>query len=198
MRAVTATRRVWFGLIVGLLWACTSDYETFKPPPLDYSDRPPFDLAVDRVAIDSLYRPAGVPPYVDHDMPIAPEAATRALLMQRLRAVGGTDRLQAVILDASVQEETLAPAAGVRGYFTTETAARLHGRIKVRLDRLDPTGMVTSSVSTAVARTRGIPEGVGFAERERISYELVRDLVDDLDAGLTANIRESFAALLRP
>ena len=185
-------------LVVGLLWACTSDYETFEPPPLDYGDRAPLELAVERVAVDSAYRPAGAPPYVDHVMPVSPEAATRALLTQRLRAVGGTDRLQAVILEASVQEETLEPATGVRGYLTTEPAARLHGRIQVRIDRLDAAGMVTGSVSTAVERTRAIPEGVGYAERERIGYELVQDLVDDLDAGLSANLRESFAALVRP
>jgi len=184
-------------LVVGLLCACTSDYETFEPPPLDYSDREPLELAVERVTVDSVYRPAGAPPYVDHVMPVSPEAATRALLTRRLQAVGGADRLQGVILEASVQEEALEPVAGVRGYLTTEPAARLQGRIKVRIDRLDAAGMVTGSVSTAVERTRAVPEGVGYAERERIGYELVQDLVDDLDAGLSANIRESFAGLVR-
>ena len=79
-----------------------------------------------------------------------------------------------------------------------ESAARLDGRLKVRIDRLDPTGMVVRSISTAVARTRAIPEGVGYAERQRIAYELVRELVDDLDAGLSANVRESYAELVRP
>lgn len=192
-----AGRCAWLLLAVGVLWACTGNYETFQPPPLDYSDREPLELAVERVVVDSAYRPAGVPPYVNHVMPVSPEAATRALLTQRLRAVGGTDRLQAVILDASVQEETLEPASGVRGYLTTEPAARLQGRIRVRIDRLDAAGMVRRSISTAVERTRAIPEAVGYAERERIGYELVQDLVDDLDAGLSANIRESFADLVR-
>jgi hypothetical protein len=184
-------------LVVGLLWACTSDYETFEPPPLDYGDRPPLELAVERVVIDSVYRPAGAPPYIDHVMPVSPEAATRALLMQRLQAVGGSDRMQAVILEASVQEEPLEPAGGVRGYFTTEPEARLQGRIEVRIERLDPAGMVTRSATTAVERTRTIPEGVGYAERERIGYQLVQDLVDDLDRGLSATVRESFADLVR-
>jgi hypothetical protein len=184
-------------LVLGLLSACAGDYETFEPPPLDYSDRQPIELAVERVTIDSVDRPAAAPPYVDHLMRVTPEAATRALLTERLQAVGGTDRLQAVILEASVEEESLEPATGVRGYLTREPAARLTGRIKVRLDRLSPAGTVTSSVSTAVERTRAIPEGVGYAERERIGYELVLDLVDDLDAGLGANVRESFAELVR-
>jgi hypothetical protein len=194
---VTAVR-VLLVVATVLIGGCAREYETFDPPPLDFSDRQPLRLAVDRVDIDSLYRPAGAPPYVDHAPPLTPEAATRALLEQRLRAVGGTDRLQAVILDASVEEETLEPASGVRGYLTTETAARLNGQIKVRVDRMDRSGTMLGSVSTAVARSRGIPEGVGYAERQRIGYELVRALVDDLDAGLSANLRESFGTLVRP
>jgi hypothetical protein len=189
--------RVVVVLAALLLGACASEYQTFEPLPLDFSDRQPLRLAVERVAIDSVYRPVGAPPYVDHALLLTPEAATRALLDQRLQAVGGTDRLQAVILDASIEEEALEPTPGVRGYLTTETAARLHGRIKVRVDRLDPTGAVVGSVSTAVARSRGIPEDVSYAERQRIGDELVRDLVDDLDAGLSANLRESFGALIR-
>jgi hypothetical protein len=190
--------RAWLVVVIGLLGGCASDYQTFNPPPLDFSDTPPLNLAVDRVMVDSVYRPAGAPLYVDHALPLTPEAATRALLEQRLRAVGGTDRLQAVILDASVREEALETASGVRGYLTTESAARLEGRLKVRIDRLDPAGTVVRSISTAVARTRAIPEGVAYAERQRIAYELVRDLVNDLDAGLSANVRESYVELVRP
>jgi hypothetical protein len=190
--------RAWLVVVIGLLGACASEYQTFNAPHLDFSDRPPLNLAVDRVAVDSVYRPAGAPPYVDHVLPLTPEAATRALLEQRLRAVGGTDRLQAVILDASVREEALETTSGVRGYLTTESAARLEGRLKVRIDHLDPAGTVVRSISTAVARTRAIPEGVAYAERQRIAYELVRDLASDLDAGLTASVRENYAELVRP
>ena len=190
--------RLWFVVVIGMICGCASDYESFEPPPLDFSDRQPLELAVDRITIDSVYRPAGAPPYVDHALPLTPEAAARALLEQRLRAIGGTDRLPAVIPYASVREEALDTTSGVRGWLTTESAARLDGRLKVRIDRLDPTGMVVRSISTAVARTRAIPEGVGYAERQRIAYELVRELVDDLDAGLSANVRESYAELVRP
>ena len=195
---MTLAHHVRLLIVIGLLAGCASDYETFTPPPLDFGDRPPLDLAVERIAVDSVHRPTGAPPYVDHLMPLSPEAATRTLLMQRLRAVGGPDRLQAVILEASVQEERLEAQTGLRGYLTTEPVARLHGRIKVRIDQLDPAGLVARSISSTVERTRSIPEGVGYAERERIGYELVRDLADDLDASLSANVRENFAGLLRP
>jgi hypothetical protein len=47
-------------------------------------------------------------------------------------------------------------------------------------------------------RRRSRAEDIGYAERQRLGYELVRDLLADLDAGLTANLHETFADLLEP
>jgi hypothetical protein len=68
----------------------------------------------------------------------------------------------------------------------------------VQIDRLSATGEVLKSVSTAVTRTSAIPEGVGYAERQKIGYDLVRNLVNDLDEGLTTNVRANFADILVP
>jgi len=185
-------------LATGLVVACSSSYETFRPPPLDFSGRPPLRLAVERVTVQSAYRPRDAAPYVDNLMPLKPEDAIRQMLEARLVAAGGPGAVQAVILDASVKEEELETQSGLRGFFTTEPAARLEGRFQVQVDRLSATGEVVKSVSTAVTRTASIPEDVGYAERQRIGYELVRELVQDLDEGLTTNVRANFADILAP
>jgi hypothetical protein len=184
-------------VLTGLLVACAGGYETFQPPPLDFSKNPPLRLAVDRVTVQSAYRPQDDPPFIDNQMPLKPEDAIRLLLDHRLVAVGGPGAVQAVILDASVKEQPLETQSGVRGFFTTESAVRLEGRFQVRVDRLNPAGEVVSSVSTAVVRTRSIPEGAAFVERQKIGYELVRELLDDLDVALAANIRANFGEILR-
>jgi hypothetical protein len=195
---VSALRGLIVAVAGGLLVACTGSYEPFRPPPLDFSARPPLRLAVQTVSVQSAYRPRDVAPYVDNVMPVKPEDAIRQMLEARLVAAGGEGRMQAVILDASVKEEELATQSGLRGFFTTEPAARLEGRFQVQVDRLSATGAVLKSVSTAVTRTASIPENVGYAERQKIGYELVRNLVDDLDQGLTANVRANFADILVP
>jgi hypothetical protein len=182
----------------GFLVACTGSYETFRPAPLDFSERPPLRLAVGTVNVQSAYRPRSEAPYVDSVMPIKPDDAIRQMLEARLVAAGGPGSIQAVILDASVKEEELQTQGGLRGFFTTEPAAKLEGRFQVQVDRLSPTGEVLKSVSTAVTRTTSIPENIGYAERQRIGYELVRNLVDDLDEGLTTNVRANFADILVP
>lgn len=179
-----------------LLAACAREYQSFRPPPLDFGDRPPLALAVDRVTVQSAHRPQGAPPFVEHTLALTPEAATRQLLEHRLEAVGGTGSVQAVILDASVEEESLAKQEGVRGYLTTEPTARLRGRIKVRIDRLDENGDMLRAVTTEVSRTRTLLENTPYAQRQQLGYELVRDLVNDLDAALISSIRENLESAL--
>ena len=195
---MNALRGVIAAVATGLVVACSGSYETFRPPPLDFSDRAPLRLAVGGIAVESAYRPRDTAPYVDNLMPLKPEDAIRQMLEARLIAAGGNGSIQAVILDASVKEEELETKPGLTGLFTTEAAARLEGRFQVQIDRLSATGDVLKSVSTAVTRTSAIAEGVGYAERQKIGYDLVRNLVDDLDEGLTTNVRANFADILVP
>ena len=195
---MNALRSAIAAVAAGLVVACSSSYDTFRRPPLDFSARAPLRLAVERVSVQSAYRPRDTAPYVDNVMPLKPEDAIRQMLEARLVAAGGPGSIQAVILDASVKEEALETQSGLRGVFTKEPAARLEGRFQVQVDRLSAAGDVLKSVSTAVTRTTSIPEGIGYAERQRIGYELVRKLVDDLDEGLTTNLRANFADILVP
>jgi hypothetical protein len=178
-----------------LLGGCSQSYETFDPPPLDFSERQPLFLRVDEVRIQSTAAVADSP---SSAMPVPPEEAARQMLAYRLRAAGGAGVVQATILEASVVEEPLETAGGLRGYVQEEPVARLRGRLKVRLDRLDERGEAVSSLSTAVSRTASIPESASYVRRQEIGYELVDQLARDLDVGLMQNLQQTFATLIVP
>jgi hypothetical protein len=185
-------------LLLGLLVAaCAREYETFQPPPLDFSDRAPIRFEVEQVNVRSAFQPQGAPPFVGHTLALTPEAALRQLLEQRLQAVGGTGSVQAVIIDASITEEPIETTPGLRGYLMQEASARLKGLLKVRVDRLDEAGRVISSVSTEVTRSSSIPEDATYVQRQKIGHELVRDLVNDLDAGMATNLRDTFGSIIQ-
>jgi len=190
-------RTLFAVVVLGLVVGCAHGYESFEPPPLDFGDRAPIRLAVDRVSIESTYESQGEP-FIEHTLVLTPEEAARRLLEHRLEAVGGPGAMRAVIQDASVVEEALETETGIRGWLTTEAAARLRGNLRVRVERLDEQGRVTGSITTAVTRTTAILEDTPYARRQELAYELVLDLVDDLDAGLIANIEENFASVIRP
>jgi hypothetical protein len=191
-------RAGWGLLLVVLLAGCAGDYQTFEPPPLDFSGQPTLRFAVERIDIESAYRSPGAPPFVEHTLALTPEAAMRAYLEQKLQAVGGPGRLQAVIVDASVKETALEIQRGVRGLLTAESSARLDGRMRVRVERFDAAGNAVASVGTAASLSRFLPEDVAYGNRQRIGYELVRELVGELATGLASNLRESFSDILRP
>ncbi|MDX1540234.1 MAG: hypothetical protein R3349_02410 [Geminicoccaceae bacterium] len=176
---------------------CAQTYQTFDPPPLDFTSRPPLLLRVDQVRIQST---AGATTAAGPEaaVPVAPEQAVREMLEYRLRAAGGVGLVQATILEASVAERPLEPEGGLRGYVVEEPVAELLGRLKVRLERLDERGEPVGSLSTAVTRTAAIPESATFVRRQEIAYELVRDLVNDLDVGLISNLQQSFPTLIAP
>lgn len=198
----TLTRGMSRGAVAVLLglWlgSCVSQPSSFQPAPLTYVDRTPVEFAVERVTIESVYHAPMTPPFVDHTIDPTPQAAARTLLQQRLRAVGGSGQIQAVIIEASVIAIDLETQTGLSGYLTTEAATQLEGRLKVRVDHLDDAGEVVSSATTAVTRTRAILEDVGYGERQQIGHELVIDLLDDLDNGLISNLHGSFADIMAP
>jgi hypothetical protein len=191
-------RAGWGLLLVVLLAGCAGDYQTCEPPPLDFSAQPTLRFAVERIDVESAYRSPGAPPFVEHTLALTPEAALRGYLEQKLEAVGGPGRLQAVIVDASVKETALEIQRGVRGLLTAESSARLDGRMRVRVERFDAAGNAVASVGTAASLSRFLPEDVAHGDRQRIGYELVRELVDELASGLASNLRESFSDILRP
>lgn len=191
-------RAGWGLLLVVLLAGCAGDYQTFEPPPLDFSAQPTLRFAVERIDVESAYRSPGAPPFVEHTLALTPEAALRGYLEQKLEAVGGPGRLQAVIVDASVKETALEIQRGVRGLLTAESSARLDGRMRVRVERFDAAGNAVASVGTAASLSRFLPEDAAHGDRQRIGYELVRELVDELASGLASNLRESFSDILRP
>lgn len=184
-------------LVVLLLAGCGTPLTSFTPPPLDYSGRLPLRLAVSDVRIDRQQRPAGIATAAEYQLPISLAEATEALLRQRLQPAGGKAKLVAVIEQATVSEQALPTTGGVRGYFTKEADQRLTGTLKVRVDRLDYSGNVESSVSTTATRTASLEEGTSYGERQRKGHELVLALVDDIDKGLEQQIRGEFGDLVR-
>jgi hypothetical protein len=183
-------------LLALLSAACARDYETFQPPPLEFADRPPIRFEVAKVSVQSDFEPKGAPPSIEHTLALTPEAAARQLLEERLQATGGVGSVQAVIVDATITEEQVATTPGLRGYVTQEASARLDGRLKVRVDRLDEAGRVVSSASTEVTRSSLIPEDAPYVQRQQIGHELVRDLVNDLDDGMATNLRDTFGSII--
>ena len=120
--------------------ACASDYETFEPPPLDFSDRPPLQPC-GRARSRST---ASIGPRARRPTSITRCRSPRGrrpapLLEQRLRAAGGAGP------SAGGDPRCLGRGGGardqppgVRGLSDHRSGGAARRALKVRIDRLDP------------------------------------------------------------
>lgn len=180
------------------LAACSPErIETFDAPPLSYQNRVPIPLAVAEVKIETRYQAPDGPSGIEASLPVTAEAATRALLRQRLEAAGTTGGALALIEDALVIEEVVGPFGEPGGKPDATAQTRLSGRIQVRVIEVDASGRQIGAVTTAVTRTVAVPRNATATQRQASGYAMVRDLVDDLDRGLIENIYRNFDVVPR-
>ncbi len=65
------------------------------------------------------------------------------------------------------------------------------------IEILDERGIQKAFVKGEAKRTRTVPEGAPLAQRERVWFDLVEALMNDLNGALDRNIRVHFARYIR-
>lgn len=187
-----------FAALCLLISACTPAPQPLNYPEINYRAAPPFHIDAAVVEVVESYVPPLKAPHVEQDAPIAPSTLLRRWAEQRLEATGQSGRVRATIRDARIVETLLATNQTVENSFTNEQASRFEGRVAMSIDLVDSSGASLATVEGEAQRTRTLPENSTLREREEILFQMSEDLANDLDKVLDANIRQYFAAYLRP
>jgi len=181
--------------LAAVLAACSSEP---APPPkfadIHFLALPPFRLNVSQIQIDARFQPTFQEPNVEHEFPVPPQRALENWAHDRLLAVGPTTGAVArfTILDASVRESDLPKKEGLKAAFTTQQAERYDGHVSVMLQIIDPTGLAVRTATAEAVVSRSVPEGITLNERDRVWYEMTRDMMADLDRQIQRQIDSSF------
>jgi hypothetical protein len=169
------------------------------PPPPKFADihflaLPPFRLNVSQIQVDARFHPTFQEPNVEHEFPVPPQRALENWSHDRLQAVGLTSGYVArfTILDASVRESNLPKKDGLTAVFTTQQAERYDGHVSVQLQIINPQGVAERTASAEAAVSRSVPEGITLNDRDKVWYEMTRDLMADLDRQMQRQIDTSF------
>lgn len=175
------TRRCAFMALFAatLLAACSTPPDRPATPPLTHDRHPPVNLDVGSLTVEQVYMPPMQAPHVEHLAPLGPAEAVRNWAKQRITTSGESGRATLTIADASIKEVPLDTEGGLTGFFTTEPAAKYRGRVAVRLETEMP-GQ-TGEIFVRAERVVGMQEDATLNERRQIWYDLVRDLMADLD-----------------
>ncbi len=180
------------------LTACASE-----PPPqrafaeLRFTNQAPLVFGAQGPEVINRFQAPMADPHVEHLMPLSPEKAIRTWANDRLQATGvGTNTLRVIINNASVTETPLDTKGGVSGFFTDQQEMRYDARADVAVQVVDPQGRVRAEAISNVYRSRTLNEKASLAERERMWFQLVERLMQDLDTQLSTGLRQHFREFL--
>jgi hypothetical protein len=181
------------------LAACTNAPPPSQFPPISFAAAGRFTFAAERAEVTQDYQAPLAPPNVEHLFQQRPDATLRRWAAERLAVSGrGEHLLRFVIVDARVTETELPKAAGLRANFTNDQAQRYDGRIEAAIEIRQLRGNFRDGYATAAAsRTRTVAENISLNDRERVWYEMVAEMMKDIDAELDRQIRANMPRFLQ-
>jgi hypothetical protein len=174
-----------------------------EPPPrqnfadLRFTTAPPLRLRIAAIEIDDGYRPNFDPPHYELRLPIPLPHVADNWARDRLKPVGTSGRAVAVIIDASVVEINLPKETGLSATFTNQLDIQYEARVGIRVEIRDDRGRAMRTAQGHAERSVTTVEGTTLDERDRMLYQMERELMADLDRQLETQIRANFTNLVQ-
>jgi hypothetical protein len=185
-------------LLLGLLGACQA-----SPPSVPQFDDirftgRPLKIEAAGLEVRDEYKPSFQPPQVEHLFPVTPARAAANWARDRLVPADPASqrRIRATILDAGVKETSLKKSEGLRATFTTEQSERYDARVEMRVDLVGARGFAERTVTARAERSRTVPENITPNDRDKVFYELTKQVMEALDVELERQLRDNFVPYL--
>jgi hypothetical protein len=184
-------------VLIATLAGCETPATRPVFPDIRFTDQPKLRLDVVAIDIEEQFHPTFQAPDVEHLFPVPPERAAENWAHDRLEATGTTRRARVRIIDASVKEVELPKTQGITGAFTTDQAERYDGAIEVSIDIMGDNGFPVRTVSAKATRSQSVAEGITPNERDKVWYDMTKQMMADLNQELEKQMRANFGYYLQ-
>lgn len=164
--------------------ACETPPPQQRLPELSFANQAPYRLNVGRIEVVSEFQSPNRPPHIENQVPLSPEAAVKRWVQQRLAPMGTAGALRVTIKDARVVEKSLQMDKSVTGFFKKEQSELYDAHLQLVIQVLDERNQPTAEIHARSARSRSVAEGTTLNDRDRIWYEMVEDMILDLNRQL--------------
>lgn len=171
-------------LAVLALAACETPPPQRRLPELSFANQAPYRLNVGRIEVVSEFQSPNRPPHIENQVPLSPEAAVKRWVQQRLAPMGTAGALRVTIKDARVVERPLQTDKSVTGFFKKEQSELYDAQLQLVIQVLDERNQPTAEIHARSARSRSVAEGTTLNDRDRIWYDMVEDMILDLNRQL--------------
>lgn len=185
-------------LTVLALAGCANTPAAPRYPVLTYGHYGVIDLDVATIEFVPLYVAPQTPPHVEHLSPASPLAAMERWTKDRLRAVGRDGYARVLVSNASIIETPLQVTGGVRGWFTTDQAARYDAVIEVEIQVRDAGNVQRAFTRARAERSRSVPENASIVDRETVLFQLVEATTTEINTELDRSIRQYLQRYVTP
>ncbi len=156
-------------------------------------------MLVDQIDVVHQFEPTLKPPQVEHQFPVTPERALENFVRDRFVAAGQQTgyRLRYTIVDAGVRQTDLPRKEGVAAAFTVQVAERYDGHAAIKLELINPRGFPEGSIVAEASSSRSVVENASLNDRERVWYEIARELAGQIGTTVESGARQVFAKVIR-
>lgn len=197
----TMDRRLLLSLpTAAIAWTITG---CTTPPPvtprfaeIGFRNQPQYRFRVSSAEAANVFQQTMAPPFVEHRAPVPPAEAAARWLRDRVVASGGEHTLRLVVKEASIRETALERTQGVRGLFTTDQSHRYDAVLDVDLEIRNARGLRDGVVTSRSERSRTVAETISLAGRERVWFEMVEAMGQDMNSELDRGIRSTLVRFL--
>ncbi|MGY9005269.1 MAG: hypothetical protein ACKVJQ_04090 [Alphaproteobacteria bacterium] len=191
--------RLMLPVFTAFLALALSGCESTPPrafPDLTFAHLSPINFKVGRIDISTRYIPPLKEPNVEHLAPVTPYGAIRSWGEHRLRAIGGDHVANLIILDSSIRAVPLKTTRGIKGLFLREQSLRYEGRASFLLEIRDSRGRQRAFLTVRSKYDGTAVEGTSIADREKIWFKIVDEMMKELNAQIQTGLPQHFGAYL--
>ena len=186
------------GAPAAALGACADAPPLLQFPPLSYTHLSRLVFEAERLEIANEYQAPLAPPNVEHLFAQRPDAALQRWANDRLAVSGrGEHLVRFVIGDARVTETELPRETGVRATFTNFQAQRYDGRMQATIEIRQLRGNFrVGDAAASATRSRSVAENISLNDRERVWYEMMEQMMADINGELERQVRANLPRFL--
>lgn len=181
--------RAFFVLGILLLGGCATEVELPTYADITFKASSPIPLTVGSVTSEITYKEPLTQPHVGHEFPVSLSKTAARWAQDRIQPVSSGGTFSLIVQEASAVETELEKKEGLSGLVTDDQAQLYTATIIATVQAEDGAGLNAAEASVKVARSRSVPEGASFNERERIWYQLSEEVMADYNAAIEKAVR---------